>query len=87
MALSPNELKRLQQKSWGNDPEEPKSKDPAFTQAKKPNKYLNIIRKDMNYLISVLSGGWTPIGWFKKWSRMKSEHQDFMETHFGRKPE
>lgn len=90
MALSASELKEMQRRQWGIDetgtgPVQKKKPAIKTVPVRKPNKYLNIIRGDIDYLTSILSGSYSPVGWVRKWLRKRGEYRDFMEQHFGRK--
>jgi len=73
MALSRKELLRLQ-KGQGK-PEETR-KQIAVQKSPEPNKYLNIIKEDINSLYELLTGG------IRKYLRRKGEQKDFMEHYF-----
>ena len=71
-SLSRKELLRLQKGEKKSE-----TKNPVKQIELKPdNKYLNIVKGDINTLITMLTGG------IRDYFRKKQERQDFMEHHF-----
>lgn len=84
MAFNADELRAKQRKQWGmvSEKAEPavQKKQAAPIKIRKPNKYLNIARRDIEYLACILTRGA-----YDRWKEQREIHRDFMEQHFGRK--
>lgn len=81
MALSANELKAMQRRQWhieGGEQDQKKVQMIKVVPVRKPNKYLNIIRGDIDYLSGIFTNG------YKRWRKNREIYRDFMEQHFGR---
>ena len=84
MAFNADELRAKQRKQWGmvSEKAEPKAaeKQVVAVKVRKPNKYLNIARRDIEYLACILTRGE-----YDRWKQQREIYRDFMEQHFGRK--